>query len=355
MSALGTRWHWWRGEIAALLPQRLRNAFAGSVSIIAIDLETDAVVLRHFTDGQAGQLGRIPHDMFDAQSLRAALQPFLAKPWWRREAFALRIADSQALRRNLSLPLAARRDIESLLALELERQSPLDRGEVWHDYRIARIDRVTGRIDIVWRIVRRRALAPALETCRKAGIDLAVIAFTGDEAPPDGGDFPVSPSAALLLRLRRLMVPGLSILVALLFLAVIVGAYLRNETSVEAFAARVDQARMEARQSLLLEHEIAAARKRTALLVHEKQGLSAARVLAEVTRVLPTGSWLGAFDMRDGEVHLQGTSNSAASLIAAFDASPLFEGAEFRAPLMQAQGPGQEQFDIAFKLRRGAR
>ncbi len=345
-------WQWWSGEMRAILPLGLRRALAPSDPVIAIDLQPDAVVLRRFADGAEWEIARIPRAAFDAASLRAAVAPYLAKPWFLRDAFALRLPDTMALWRNLALPLAARGHIANVLELELERQSPLDRGEVYHDYKILRVDRAAGRIELAWRIARRRQVDAALDVIRAAGIELAVVAFVGDEAPPDGGNFPVASRASALLRLRRLLLPALALLVVALGVAVVAGAYERNQQAADALAARVDHARGEARISLHLQRDIAGARQRAAFLVKQKQGLMVAQLLAETTRMLPDGSWLTELEYQDGEVRIQGLSSSAASLIALFDASPLFSDAQFRAPLMQAQG--MERFDLSFKIRKGA-
>jgi general secretion pathway protein L len=355
LTALQANWERLRGEIANLVPAGIRSRLTSGVSIVAIDLEDAAVILRRFSDDGVSEIARLPSAAFDAAHLRAALSPYLARPWFLRDSFALRLPDATALQRSLSLPLAARRNIASLLDIELERQSPVDRDEIYHDYRILRTDRAAGRIDIVWRMVRRRSVAPALDICRQAGVDLAVIAFTGDEAPSDGGNFPVATRAALLLRLRHWLVRGLLLLILALLIAVTAGVYVRNQQALDDFSLRVDQARIAARASLQLQHEIDAARQRTALLLREKQGLTITRLLAETTRLLPSGSWVTGFSYQDGEVRLQGYSNAASSLIALFDASPLFASAEFRAPLVQGQSPGQEQFDLALKIRKGAR
>lgn len=352
VESLQSAWHWWIGELALLVPQNIRDRLDSGVAIIAIDLETDAVTLRRFAGGTVSEIARLPRAGFDAASLRAALAPYLSRRL--RDSFALRLPDASALARSLSLPLAARRNIASMLDIELERQSPIDRAEIYHDYRILRIDRAAGRIDIVWRLVRRRGVDPALAICREAGIDLAVIAFIGDETPPDGGNFPVVPRAARLLRLRRQAVRGLLLAILLLLGAVTAGVYARNQDAADEFHARVDAARLMARPSLRLEHQIAGVRQRAQLLLAERQRPIVASLLAETTRILPDGSWLTDFTYRDGEVRIQGYSNAAPSLIALFDASPLFASAQFRAPLTQAQNREQEQFDLSFKLRKGA-
>lgn len=358
MELLGTlqdAWTWWRGEIAALLPDNVRRQLASGASVVVIDFGAETVSLRRFADGDERDITQLPRAGLDAGALRAALAPELAKPWFLRDCFVLRLPERVALTRNLSLPLAARRNIASLLEIELDRQSPLDRSEIYHDYRILRIDRQARRIDLVWRIVRRASVVTALELCRQAGIELAGVIFAGDEAAFDGGNFPVTPRASLLLRVREHLVTGMLVLILALLVAVIAGAYLRNQSAADAFSVRVNEARVAAHASLRLQHEIDASQKRSALLLAERRGLTTTRILAETTRVLPAGSWLTDFAYRNGEVHIHGYSNAASSLIALFDASPFFTSAEFQAPLVQAQDPGQEQFDLVFKIRKGAR
>lgn len=355
LTALQAVWHRCRDLASSLLPQGLRAQLESGVAIVAIDLGGETVTLRRFADGGVAELARIPRAAFDAKSLRAALASVLDRPWFLRDSFALRLPDSLALRRNLSLPLAARSGLRGLLDIELQRQSPIDSSEVFHDYRILSVDRAAGRIGVAWRIVRRSSVKPALEICRQAGVDLAVVAFVGDDVPPDGGTFPVEPRASLLLGLRRRLVAGLLLLIAVLLAAIVAGAYARDQDAAAAFARAVEAARVAAQPSLQLEHAIAATRARAAGLLAEKRQPSVSRILAETTRILPNGSWLTDFAYRDGEVHIRGYSNAASSLIGRIDAAPLFAGAEFRAPLTQAQTPDQEQFDLAFKLRERAR
>lgn len=355
LAAVQSAWHWWRDGIAALLPQSMRGRLAGDTPIVAIDMGGDAVRVRRFAKGRVAAIAEMPRTEFGAVRLRTALSNALAKPWFLKDSFALRLPLEAALTRTLSLPFAARRNIASLLDIELDRQSPLDRSEIYHDYRILNSDPRSGRIDIVWRIVRRSSVAPALDICRQAGVALAVVAFIDDDAPPDGGNFPVDARAAALLRLRRWLVPALAMLVLILCVAVTMGAYSRNQDALDAYTARVDQMRLAARGALHLEHEIAATRAHTAFLLREKRRPTVTQILAETTRRLPDSSWITDFAYHDGEVRVRGSSNVASSLLALFDASDLFTAAQFGAPLTQSQDPTQEKFDLTFDVRAGGR
>lgn len=355
LTGLRTGWQRLLDHVTALGVRGLPSRLATSAPVIAIDAGEDAVVLRRFADGLGMEIARLPRADLTPAALRGALAAELARAWYLRASFALRVPEAWGLRRTLTLPLAARRNLNTFLDFEIDRQSPLERSEVYHDHSIPRADPGAGTMDVAWRIVRRKNIDALVEICREAGIELAVIASIGDEAPPAGGTFPVSRRALRLLRARQWTVPALAAAIALLLFLVVAGAYSRNQQANDALLTKVTETRIAARSALRLEARINATRARVAALVAEKQKPMLTALLAEATLRLPEGTWLTGFSYRDGEVRLQGYSNKASSLIATFDASPLFTGAEFRAPLVQAQDRNTEQFDLALKLRGGAK
>lgn len=352
MGGLRAGWRQLADRFTTLGMDGLPSRLEGTVPVVTIDADDETVVLRRFADGKSAEIARLPRAEFTPAALRNALSAELTRPWYLRDSFALRLPEAWALKRTLTLPLAARRNLNNLLDFELDRQSPLDRGEVYHDHSIVRTDART--MDVAWRIVRRKNVDALIDVCRQAGIELAVVALVSDEAPPAGGTFPVSPAAVRLLRGRRWTVPALVLVIALLTMAVVAGAYARNQQANDMLLAKVAATRSAAHSALRLEDGINATRARAAALVAEKQRPMLTAMLAEATRLLPDGTWLTGFSYSDGEVRLQGYSSKASALIAIFDASPLFSGAEFRAPVVQAQDKSLEQFDLALKLRRAA-
>jgi general secretion pathway protein L len=353
-AGLHAGWQWWCEEILAVVPDGVRGALAPNDPVVVIDMRNDGVVIKHVDGSETSEVAVLPRASFEAGALHNALTPFLGKAWFLRPSFALHVPESFALWKTVSLPLAARRNIGAVLDLDLDRQSPLGRDEVYFDYTVVRTDWQTGQVQVRWRIARRKAIDDAADVCRAAGVPLAIIGFAGDERPAGGGTFPVEPRASALLRIRRWLTPALTALVLLLAIAVTAGAYARNQQAAGMLAQTVAQTRMQAQASAHLQRRIADAREQASFLVQQKQNVMLTRILAETTRILPKGSWLTELQYKDGEVRAVGLSNAAASLIAVFDASPLFSDAQFRAPLVQSQG-GTDQFDLSFRLRRSAR
>ena len=72
-------------------------------------------------------------------------------------------------------------------------------------------------------------------------------------------------------------------------------------------------------------------------------------ILRELTGLLPDTAYLSELTFRDRTVEITGVAPSASQLLPAIEASPLFSGVEFSAPIV-AQGAGLERFRIRMRL-----
>ncbi len=98
-------------------------------------------------------------------------------------------------------------------------------------------------------------------------------------------------------------------------------------------------------------------RKEMAELDQIRSGeISKVEVLEELTRLLPTTTWIWNLKYNGKEIELSGFADSASDLIPLLDRSPIFEKVEFLAPVtkeMQMRGDGnkeKERFKIKAKL-----
>jgi general secretion pathway protein L len=72
-------------------------------------------------------------------------------------------------------------------------------------------------------------------------------------------------------------------------------------------------------------------------------------ILRELTGLLPDTAYLSELTFRDRTVEITGLAPSASQLLPVIEASPLFSGVEFSAPIV-AQGAGLERFRIRMRL-----
>ncbi len=352
IAQLHAAWRWWTSELASLLPERVRALFAARDSVVTIDpLDGEFLVGRH-SGGRFETLAHVPRGELAPRALRLAVPQATGFRRWLSDPVILRLPKDEALRRDISLPLAAERDIEGILKHEVARQSPIEADNIYFDYRVTLRDRVQGTLGVTLRIVRRDQVDALAGLCRDAGITLSAIAFAGDDMLADGGNLPADAAANRELKLRPRIVPVLGLSVFLLALVFVWAVFARGEMIESQLSDRIDDARARAATVERLERDLKAADRQVAFLSQQKRTPAAIAVLAAVTRLLPDGSWLNEFEMNGDEVRIHGFSDSAASLIARFDSSPDFGDAQFRAPLMQGATAGTQRFDISLRLKR---
>ncbi len=74
-----------------------------------------------------------------------------------------------------------------------------------------------------------------------------------------------------------------------------------------------------------------------------------AQILRELTGLIPDNAYLSEYSFRERTVEITGLAPSASQLLPVLEASPLFAGVEFSAPIV-AQGAGLERFRIRLRL-----
>jgi general secretion pathway protein L len=352
IDALLAGWRWWIGELAAFLPARLRAAFADPRDAIVIETGAEEIQVVRRSGAVETMLARIPRDPFAARTLRLSVPQPEGLARWLGEAVILELPADAGLTRALRLPRAARRNLDGIMRHEVMRQSPIGTENIYYDYRVTGSD--ADQIELELRIVQRADVDENLALCRNAGVAVAAVAFAGDVIACEGGTFPADAGAARRMRLRARLVPILLALVVFLGAAFVGSLYLRGDAIAADLDARIEAARQRAAAVEGLQRKLDAANRQAAFLARQKQNPAAVAVLATVARMLPDDTWLYEFELNGNEVRVHGFSAQAPALIARFDSSPFFTGAEFRAPLMQGPSAQLQRFDLSFKLRKGA-
>jgi general secretion pathway protein L len=263
----------------------------------------------------------------------------------------VRLPQSEVLRANVWLPSARAATLRQALHFELERLSPVDPGELYFDFAEVGRDKLTNRVELGLRIMRRAAVDEAMRACHAAGLSVASIAFAGDARAADWRQFPVDKPAFYRLMWRKWNLAFLGGLAIALALATLMAWYARNAAAQDMLT---DQIFAEQRRAAVVHHiedDIARTNMRIGFLARQKQAPMAASVLAELARIVPDGSWLDEVEIAGNRVHIRGYSHAAADLIGAIDRSPVFANAQFGAPVIRNPAGNVEQFDLVFDLR----
>jgi Tfp pilus assembly protein PilN len=146
---------------------------------------------------------------------------------------------------------------------------------------------------------------------------------------------------------RMMFLPSMVLGVLLLLSAGSLWAYSAWEERkyLASLRAEIERLEPDARKPMAMDQEIARMRAQSAMLDQFRRRAGAdLDVLKELTRILEPPTWLKSLEITRDSVRFSGEAEQAAGLLKIIDQSPLFEGAEFAAPM--SRSAGGENFGI---------
>jgi general secretion pathway protein L len=261
----------------------------------------------------------------------------------------LELPEDCVLRPQLTIPKTGRRALEGVLRYEIERISPVNPAELYYDFAAGM--QLNGIQTIELRIVRKAPIDELLQLCRAAGLAVAGIRFADDERPADWRRFPLDRKAFLRSLWSRFGCLALGGLAVLLLFLLLFAAHLRGTAAMSALSETVTDAGVRAARVERLQRVAGQTAKNLAFATQEKKAPLLVGILAELTRLLPDGTWINELTIDGAKVRILGSSSEASNLIGTIDRSPRFANAKFEAPLVREPSSKTERFDISFDVR----
>ncbi|MCH7635096.1 MAG: carboxy terminal-processing peptidase [Proteobacteria bacterium] len=165
IAVIGGFFAWWFKELAGLVPARLRGALEGSAQAALLDLSGPEIVLSRLSGRSWRELGRVDPQGLNEPAQARAFARLIKKAKLDQLDVVLRLPASTALRKTLSLPLAAEENLRQVLTFEMDRHTPFSADEVYFDYRVRMRDAETGRMEVELVTVPRKVMD---ERCERA-------------------------------------------------------------------------------------------------------------------------------------------------------------------------------------------
>ncbi|MGC2415790.1 MAG: PilN domain-containing protein [Stellaceae bacterium] len=329
---------WWLGQLADLLPARLRRSAATSDALVIAPIgpldHAGAITVALRRNGEVAQLGEFALHAAELSDLpRSSNWPAV-----------LRLTRTDVLEKTLILPLAAQADLNQVLAFEMGLETPFEPEDLYWNHRVETVDRQHGRLVVRLMLLPKATLGPLLSTLAQVGIlPRWVEVSEGREV------WPVLPldgeGARPQHRSRRLFWPA-AVCCGLLAFGVIATPFVRQAAELAALDRQVAAGRSAAAQAQRLRDEIDQL-SGSAELVKRELGKAGRplEVLASVTRVLPDDTYLTEIGLRQRKLTLSGRSAGAARLIGALAADG-FRNPTFAAPVTRLEALHAEVFSI---------
>jgi general secretion pathway protein L len=340
----------WRDELASLATGVFGRFLPQAQPALVVAARADEVVLGHDEGGNFGTLARIGRGADTPPALGAVLTRFGLVG----TDVILRVPGIDVLRPTLQLPNGRANAIAGALRYELERLTPLDPDELYFDYAVTARDRASNTAHIQLRIIRKDIVDAAVALCRASGLQVAAIGFEGDARNASWRQFPVDRAAHVRNLWRAHGNAALAGLAIAFFALLLFAAYARGSAEIDALNDQTADEGQNAARVERIAREIATTRREFAALAREKSQPLAVAVLADLTRVLPDGTWLSEIQIDGRTVRIQGNSPSASELIGRIDSSGRFANAQFEAPVVQDAALHADHFSMVLDVVGGA-
>jgi len=345
LSRVRAFWSWWSDEIFAILPSNLRDAIEQRRQKLFIESDDDQLHLSLGSWGSRRDVLQIPLTATEdgnSKLPRDAQQTILLMP------------EGKVLTRSLTLPLAAEENLREVLGFEMDQHTPFPAAKLYYDYL------VTGRNN------ERQELYVDLVYSPRNEVDallkkVAAYNLEVDVATSRGSDRNNLRSINLLpqelRRSRRMNLHRLNVALAALCAVILVVAItvpiVQKNRAIVILEEQVRIASAEARDGNQVRRDLEKMAEASRFLFEKKRSeLMAVQLVEEVSTILPDHTWVTRLDISATEMQVQGQSEASASLIALVEASPLFENASFRSPVVQVPGTDADRFHLSADIVR---
>ncbi len=349
---------WWGGELASLLPVRLRLWWRESDRVVLVFFDGTRAVFERPVGSRREEFYAVELGTGDPSLHRVEISQRIRQAAGRNFRLLLCLRPEQVVQRTLTLPLAVEENLRQALTFELDRYTPFRPEQVYFDFRVIGRDTSQKRLSVELAAVPKPTLDQ--DVARAAALGLAVDgAVLAAELMAHAGDcrnlLPASavrgkPSARLWLR------AGMATLSVVLLVALLAIPLWQKRSAAISLLEPMARARAASQEADALRERLRKLVEEQNFLPNKKwESHSTLQVLEELSKLLPDDTFVMQFDFDRKTVQIQGDTGSSTSLLEILEASPLFKDVGFKSQLTKLQGTPYDRFHISATLEAAAK
>jgi len=347
--AAGQFFNWWVGELRNLMPTRLRVRLQYARRRLLMQVADGQVLLSIENADEVLSLDALSTEQ-DVQLQQQHVRELLVQHELTEVNRDLLLSASCVLSTQVAMPLAAEANLRQALAYEMDRHTPFEAGEVFYSWRILSRDREAGQLNFELYVTPREPVEENIELLKRLGLAPTGVDVLVDTKPRERSlGLNLLPQALrfhIINQRTRLNGITAAVTVFLLIFVMTQSLWLR-EHQVVTLGKAIDSVRSEAMAVQQIRKQIDDASEAAGFLQSRKiENGYKVELLAELTRVLPTNTYLDRLSVHTDSIQMQGKSANAQSLIELINDSPYFENASFRGPTRLDTRSRKEIFDL---------
>jgi general secretion pathway protein L len=346
-------WRWWSDELAALLPQWLRQSGVNADNSLLIAITSQAIVLQRRQQGALTEQGRLELQAGEPAANGIAFQALFSRLHRNGESVALLLTDTQFLVKQIELPLAALENLRQVLSFEMDRHTPFKADQVYFGFRTPQQDKSRNRITVNLIVAPRPSVDEHVELLTGWGIPVQAVYVA---APANGEDGTVNlvPSGYRATEpsgLGKLNLALFLLTLVLAIAAILIPIWQKRQASIELIPL-VEHAKQQAMETENIRHEQEKLAAGYNFTLDKKQAVPpVVVVLDELSGLLPDDTWVQQLSLKGKELQIQGETGSSSKLIALIESSRIFHNSSFRSPLTKGGTPNSERYQLVAEVK----
>ncbi len=338
---------WWLGELASLLPVRLRAQFARARPAVHVEIGDAEAVLDSIKGGARRRLGGA--DLTDGTGGRDEVNRLIQQARLGNAQLAVVIPSAKALRQVIELPAPAAENLHEVVAFEMDRHTPFKAEDVYFDCRIVGGEPRHGRISVDLAVVPRTVADNALGVVRGWGLEADRLEVGGTDA----GALNLLPAASVPGRgsaSRRVSLMLAACAAGLMVLVVYMPLW-RQQSQLSLIEIQLAEARADAVAVDRLKARVKDLATRGSFFAGRKATVpTVTEIVREVTALLPDDTYLLQFGLRDDQLAVSGYSGKASALIGELEKSELLGEVRFSSPVTLDRRVGLDRFNLSARV-----
>jgi general secretion pathway protein L len=339
---------WWLSQLKDLLPGAGRGTAQRTSAVIVLTplsqpTSAGAVSVRIERRGKPENIGHISLDRGGLEKLRRA-----AASLGRTPPTVIEVPPETVLEKELILPLAAERELDQVLLLAMDRETPFAADEIYWNGEIERRDRSARSMTVRLIMVAKAQIADLIATLSRAGLTPTAMIGVGSDhrrvtIPIDRGTKPR----------RSIAVASMSWACGALAAAAIAVPFVQQSIALRQVNDRIEALRPTVDMVERLRDRAVDDRRQIEALAVQRAALGdPLLMLAAVTAAIPDDTWLSTLEYSQGKLRLSGQSKAASHLIGDLSRSAALRNPEFTAPVTRAEDGKVDVFTIAAEMRK---
>jgi general secretion pathway protein L len=338
---------WWKKELSFLLPEKIKQLVNEQKGIIIISPKGHQLILTYHYNELSEHLVTLDREAktFTIQGLYDKDERLVKAP------IILRLSEQDAIQKVLSLPIAAKENINQVVAYELDRYTPFKAAQVYFAVKTLSGVNEPGQLNVMLVLTTKELLDGLYEDIKTMGISPLFVDYEGLPNNIENTDYNYNLLPENLrqktARLPQLIHYGLISLCCMLLLSIIAMPILFEYQTVERLRIKATSLEKDAKKVKAMQSSIDAVIDETNLLIKEKSATPGVLLMLNtLSTLIKDDTWLSYAQYADGHLQIQGESTTASTLIALLEESELFVNARFGSPVTQDSISKLERFQI---------